>query len=172
MKRFKTILVFLVSIFCLIFAVGADLGDVWALPGNVWRVNKSGHLIPGTTNVRNVGSSTNLVNSVFATNHLFSSTTVTTNATLTTNPSSILIGSISGNRTYTLAAPVAGQEVWIQDSAGNVSVNGNVTIAAGSGRTINGAATITLEEDYGGVRLIGLSSTAWAASKTSTPDAP
>jgi hypothetical protein len=171
MKKFK-ILAFLAVLLSVMSFVYADLGDIWALPGNVWRVTSSGHLIPGTTNVSELGSSSKMVKTLYATDQVFSSTTVTANATLTSNPSSILIGSISGDRTYTLAAPVAGHEVWIQDVAGNVSVNGNVTIAAGSGRTINGASSITIEGAYNGVRLIGLTSTTWAASKTTTPDTP
>lgn len=98
--------------------------------------------------------------------------TVTSNTTLTSNAAQVFIGSINGNRTYVLPTPAVGQVLEIQDTGGNISVNGNVTIDGAGAHTINGVANVTIEDAFGGLRLVGVSTTAWAASKRTTPDAP
>lgn len=170
MKKFSlsSVLIGLMALFCLLVPLAADSGDIWALPSNVWRVNSSGHLIPGTTNVSDFGTSSNLARAIYSTDVQYTSeklvpTTVTANATLTTLPRIVYIGSLNANRTYIIPAPTVGAVVEFQDTAGNVNVNGNVTIDAGSGKTINGSQTKVISTTYGGLKLHGVSTTAWAA---------
>lgn len=207
MKRFSVhsaCVLMLLGLFLLSsLKVAADLGDVWALPSSTagtssWRVNSSYNLLPGTTNVYDIGSSSAKVKAIYATDidvttFTYSTdavtttaltgtdltyttlkgvpVTVTANATLATDANLVYIGSISGNRTYVLPTPSAGRVITIQDTIGNVSVNGNVTIDGASTHTINGALNVTMEEAFGGLHLVGVSSTSWAASKMVRPDA-
>lgn len=182
MKKFNIghrIVFMLIFLFSVLLGISfADLGDIWALPGDVWRVTSSGHLVPGANTTYDVGSSSKMAQSVYAVDlvanrvKVLSPVTVTSNTTLTSNAAQVFIGSINGNRTYVLPSPAIGQVVDIQDTGGNVSVNGNVTIDGAGSNTINGAANVTIEDAFGGLRLVGISTTAWAASKRTTPDAP
>lgn len=177
-NRFKLLLGAILATmlgFCSLEMASASLGDIWALPGNVWRVNSSGHLVPGTTAVKDIGSSSLVVRSVYGSDvnlsYLTSAPITGTNATYTIPSRSfhVLVPSINTDRTWTLPAPYVGADMLITDSAGNVNVNGNITLNASSGTTVNGGSNIKLKATYGTIRLTGVSSTKWVGSSLGTP---
>lgn len=154
----------------------ADLGDIWALPSNVWRVNSSSHLVPGTNVVSDIGSSSYNVRYIYGQDVVQSRSTLAnivtgSNATYTipSRAAQVFVPSINTTRAWTLPAPTVGAVMLVSDTAGNVNVNGNITLTASAGTTINGASTIQLKATYGSIRLTGVSSTLWQASTLGAP---
>lgn len=63
--------------------------------------------------------------------------------------------------TVALSAPWLGRIVSVVDIAGNGSTY-PITLDAGAGRTIVGSQTLAMDADWGGVALIGASTTQWS----------
>lgn len=167
----------IIALFMLSIGVAnAALGDIWALPGNVLRVTSQGHLVPGTTAVTDIGSTALNVRFIYGQDVVQSRSTLAnivtgTNATYTipSRAAQVFVPSINTTRAWTLPAPTVGAIMIVSDTAGNVNVNGNITLTASSGTTINGAASVNFNSTYGSVRLVGVSSTLWQASEVSGP---
>lgn len=116
--------------------------------------------VNATTGTITNGTITNLT----STKKILTPTAATTNATLTGNPAQVLIGAIGGNRTFTLDTPAAGVQVDVQDGAGNVSVQGNVTMAVGGASIyLNGVSngTTTISTAFSGKKFVGVDATHW-----------
>lgn len=178
MKKFLSnlTLAMMAAILVMTWAADADLGDIWALPSNVWRVNSSGHLIPGTTAVSDIGSSSLQTRYIYGQDAVvdrfdYSNIVTGTNATYTipSRAGQVFVPSISATRAWTVPAPTVGSEMIVTDTAGNVNVNGNITLTAPAGKTINGASTVSFKQTWGSIRLVGTSTTNWAASSMPAP---
>lgn len=105
-----------------------------------------------------------LVNQIQSVN---SNTSITsTSGPSSTIPSIIGVHTNSGAITITLPGSsgnglVAGRTYVIFDQDGSAQ-NNNITIDAGSGISINGSQTTTINQNYGSLTVICVSSTQWA----------
>lgn len=101
-------------------------------------------------------------------------TTVSAAATATHNDDVIAADTVTASAGFTITLPPAtgasslalpkpgqGGELWIKDSTGAANTK-NVTIAAASGETIDGASTLVLNTSYGKAHLVAVSTTAWS----------
>lgn len=156
--------------------VFGDLGDIWALPGNAWRVTSTKDLVPGTTNTNDIGSSSLNARFIYGQDVVQGRSTLSnivtgTNATYTipSRAAQVFVPQINATRSWTLPAPTVGAVMLVSDTAGNVNVNGNITLTASAGTTINGASTINFNSTYGTVRLVGVNATLWQASEVAGP---
>ena len=138
-------------------ANGMNLGSA-ALPiANVYASNLTTGIVTSSTDALA------LTNLTVGYSFKVNSVTVTANATLA-NTVQVFVGTITGDRTYTLPTPSAGAVMDIQDSLGTVGVAGNVTIKAAGGTYLNGAlaGTKTITSAYGGAKFFGIDATHWA----------
>ena len=154
----------------------------WMIPGPksaVVTANTAyaGDLIPGLNNTYNVGSANYTVKNVFASNLTVvnSTTTSASKPFQTVNLNTTQIGTenlaitnLTANITVNISAPTAGASFDVFSAAGNVGVQGNVTINATSGTTINGAASVTFTNTANNAwpraTLHGFNTTVWQVS--------
>lgn len=169
--KFKNVLA-IIGIFsaALIGVAYSDLGDRFAASngahGFSLRVDKTNNTVPGVTASYNLGSAALAWKQVYLGGLTFNPVTLTAAGANITNPSSLVyVGSISSNKTFNLPVPVVGSELIVQDVAGNVSVNGNVTLQAPTGIFVNGvtAGNIVLSTTWGARTLLGIDATHYAA---------
>jgi hypothetical protein len=132
----------------------------------IFGVDKTNNTVPGVTASYNLGSAALAWKQVYLGGLTFSPVTLTAAGANITNPSSLIyVGSIAANKTFNLPAPTVGSQLIVQDAAGNVNVNGNVTLQAPAGIFVNGvtAGNIVLNTTWGARTLLGVDATHYAA---------
>lgn len=164
--------IYAVDVICSTYTYATDAVTI----GNITGTNITGTTITGTTvnaTTQNTSGTSNIatgnITALTVGSYKGTPVTVTANATLADSSTQVFVGSINGDRTYVLPTPSAGATIWLSDTAGNVNVNGNVTIDGAGAHTINGAANVTFNTTYGSIRLVGINSTSWVASELAAP---
>jgi hypothetical protein len=188
MKKFskleKHLSLFLFLIFVsLAIVAGADLHDHLAVPGSLpgvasWRVlgPSSAEVLSGlaydgdlisVSSTAHIGCSTYPIAGAFesASSKVFLPVNTSQNLAAIEN---LAITNITATITVNLTSPTTGAGFEVFSAAGNVGVQGNVTINAKAGSTINGAANITFtnvtNNAWPRMQFHAYNSTVWQAS--------
>lgn len=67
---------------------------------------------------------------------------------------------VAGATPITLPTPALSRAILIKDMKGDAGTN-NITLDAGTGKTINGLQTLVMDANYGTTMLIGMSDSQW-----------
>lgn len=158
----------------------AAIGDVFAVPGDVWRIVSTGHLLPGTTGTRDIGSPLAQVRAIYMQDAVVSDDvtvggdlTVTGTQTVTgaqTFNGNVTIGNAGTDSATIVAKLYANDDVTIgnagTDSAtvtAKLYANDDVTIGnAGTDKlTVTAGIASPLLPDGDNTRDLGGAATAW-----------